>query len=207
MIALASPAVAQSPIAPIWSGMYAGIHGGGNWAEFKASQGGGSLGSSKEQAYNFGGHLGFNVGLGLVVVGLEADLGIDTFSATSSGIVLGIPVSAKAESTASGTARARVGLPIGPALLYATAGYAWVNISGKVDATGFASGRGSSSIDGIVYGIGAEMKVLPRVSVRVEALHFDYSKQRFDGTMLGGETLEIDADTTVVRAGVSFAFN
>lgn len=187
--------------------MYAGIHGGGNWAEIEATQGANALGSSKEQAFNFGGHLGFNVGLGFVVVGLEADIGIDTFSATSSGVVLGIPLSTKVDSTASGTARARLGIPIGPALLYATAGYAWADISGKFDATGFASGKASSAIDGIVYGIGAEMRILPRVSFRVEALHFDYAKQSFDLTTVGGGILNIDPDATVVRAGVSFAFN
>jgi hypothetical protein len=47
-------------------------------------------------------------------------------------------------------------------------------------------------LTGVVYGIGAETFVLPNLSVRLEALHYDYgseerSKKRFDGNPVCAE--------------------
>ena len=57
------------------------------------------------------------------------------------------------------------------------------------------------------------MKVLPNISARVEALRYDYSAQSgnfagaFPGAISAAARNGINADETVVRAGVSLRFN
>ncbi len=199
-IALSDLARAQSPLAPVWSGVYAGVHGGGNWHDITTSNGG----SLSEQSVGFGGHLGLNLGLGLVVIGVEADVGIDTASGHNAlplpGFVTG------AEVNASGTLRGRLGIPVGPVLFYATAGYAWTDLEITVGTAAGSASR-SASFDGIVYGGGAEVAVLPRLALRIEALHFDYSESTLDLGALGRSIDSFDPSTTVVRAGISFRLN
>lgn len=197
----ASPAQAQFAQSPIWTGAYAGIHGGMNWSDVDWS--GGS--SFDSQAATYGGHLGINLGLGIAVVGVEADLSVENAEYRLSAGVGGVTYGADAK--ASGTLRGRVGVPIGPALLYATAGYAWTNFDISYrDATGSAVER-SSGFHGIVYGIGVEAMVLPKITVRLEALEYDYSRSTIDLGSLGTSRDTFDPSSTVVRAGVSFQFN
>ncbi len=198
-LAVAGPAHAGL-LAPIWTGMYAGVHGGANWTDIDTS---GGLSFSTEAA-TIGGHLGLNVSFGLVVVGVEADLGIDT---ASYGLgISGAGVSLEGKVNAYGTARARLGIPVGPALFYATAGYAWSDVEITLNQSGASTMR-STSFNGIVYGVGAEVMVLPSVSVRLEALHYDFGQTHLDFGALGRSADTFDPSATVVRAGVSFRFN
>jgi outer membrane immunogenic protein len=73
------------------------------------------------------------------------------------------------------TARARFGLTTGPALLYFTAGGAWVHLS-----TGFTPNVAtpnaqlfSKTAGGWTFGGGTEVALDPRWSVRLEALYID----------------------------------
>ncbi|MEQ1710767.1 MAG: outer membrane beta-barrel protein [Hyphomicrobium sp.] len=187
-------------LAPIWTGMYAGVHGGANWIDIDRSSGS----SVTLDAATVGGHLGLNLGLGLVVVGVEADLGIAL--ATSEFEVPATGFTHVGRLNAFGTARARLGIPIGPALFYATAGYAWSDF----EITSIPSSAGaarSTAFTGIVYGVGAEVMVLPSISVRLEALHYDFGQTHLDFGALGRTVETFDPSATVVRAGVSFRFN
>src|SRR5262249_50272171 len=95
---------------------------------------------------------------------------------------------------------------IGPVLLYATAGWAWTGIS-TVQRTAAGTGVSSSgTVDGVVYGIGAEAYILPPVSIRFEALRYDYGTEKL--SVASGVTAlsSIDRGDTVVRAGVTLHF-
>src|SRR5215470_7525401 len=64
----------------------------------------------------------------------------------------------------------------------------------------------SGTVDGVVYGIGAEAFILPPVSIRLEALRYDYGTEKLSVasgiTALSG----IDRGDTLVRAGVTLHF-
>lgn len=193
-----NPALAQWPVAPIWTGVYAGIHGAQSWSDVDTNRPRSFLDDTSTQ---FGGHLGFNLSLGLILLGIEGDLNIENTQGRMS--VFGGDTF-KYDADMSGTLRGRLGIPIGPALIYATAGYAWLDLGAHYTSSAGFRTSGTETIDGIVYGIGAEMSVLPSLSVRLEALQFDYQTQDLS---LGATNLEFDPSSTVVRAGVSFRFN
>lgn len=196
---LAEPAAA-GPLSPIWTGVYAGFHGGADWTDVDSSSG---LSFSSNSA-TFGGHLGLNISLGMVVVGVEADVGISSAEFGMGSVGPGSTLTG--EVNAFGTARGRLGIPVGPALFYATAGYAWTDVDVTLTQAGASASR-ATAFQGIVYGVGAEMMVLPSISLRLEALRYDYGSSRLDLGSLGRSVDEFDPSTTVVRAGVSFRFN
>lgn len=189
-----------NPLAPIWTGAYIGAHGGAKWTDIETDF------SSNFSATDWtgGGHLGYNLGLGGIVIGIEGDATLDStlFSFTSAGGGTG-----SFESDWSGTIRARLGIPVGPALLYATAGYAWTETTlHETNATG-GSFSSNHSFNGVVYGIGAEAYVLPNLSLRLEALRFDYASDKLSLTDAKNIVEEFDPSDTVVRAGITFHLN
>ena len=187
-------------LAPIWTGAYVGFHGGAKWADIDTNF------SSTVSATNAtgGGHAGFNLGLGGVIVGIEGDANLDSssFGFSTSGGGTG-----SFETDWSGTVRGRVGVPVGPAFLYATAGYAWnaTTINAK-NASG-ASFSSNHTFGGVVYGIGAETYVLPNLSLRLEALRYEYGADKLSLTGVSKLVDEIDPSDTVVRAGITFHLN
>ena len=152
---LLTPAEAN-PLAPIWTGAYIGAQGGAKWSDISTDF------SSSLSATDItgGGHVGYNLELGGIVIGVEADASLDSSSLnfTPKGGGTGA-----FQSDWSGTVRGRIGMPVGPALLYATAGYAWTDatlVEKNSLGTSFSS---SHSLNGVVYGIGAETYVLPNM--------------------------------------------
>lgn len=189
---------AGDPLSPIWTGVYLGVHGGMKWADVDTD-----FRDFDTSAVSGGGHVGFNLGLGALVLGIEADATLDdvAFSYSTAG-----GGSRNFDTDWSGTIRGRIGIPVGPALFYATAGYAWtdVSISGREAGTSFSDNH---RFDGVVYGLGAEAYVLPNLSVRLEALRFDYSSDQLSIAGAAGVAEEFDPSDTVVRAGITFHLN
>lgn len=98
------------------------------------------------------------------------------------------------------TGRARIGLPIGPALLYATGGVAVTE--SKLAATGFGSDQ--AYVLGAVGGGGIELITLTNMAIRVEALHFAMPAETFS---IQGVDASIKQSETVARVGVIFRLN
>jgi opacity protein-like surface antigen len=98
-------------------------------------------------------------------------------------------------------------MPIGPALLYATAGYAWTETSLSERTAAGTTHAANHTFGGVVYGIGAEAYVLPNLSLRLEALRYDYSADKLSISGAANSIQEIDPSDTVVRAGVTFHLN
>ena len=192
---------AQFAPSPIWTGAYAGVHGGLNWSEVDWT--GGASFASENATY--GGHLGINVGLGFAVIGVEGDLSLDNAQYSLFAGIGGLTYGADAKAT--GTLRGRLGLPLGPALIYATAGYAWADFDVTYRNGAGTSVERSSGFHGIVYGVGVEALVLPKFTVRLEALQFDYSTSKIDLGSLGRSTDSFDPSSAVVRVGVSYHLN
>ena len=190
---------AANPLAPSWSGVYFGLHAGGDWADLDAA----ALGNFSDVSAVGGGHLGYNVGLGRFVAGIEADAGYakSNFALSNTG------ASGDFETNWRGTVRGRFGLTFGLALAYVTAGYAWSEAT-LTDATAAgAHSTASTTVDGVVYGAGVESYVLPGLSVRLEALRFDYGSQELSFGSGSSALQDLDLDDTVVRAGVTVHLN
>lgn len=184
-------------LAPIWTGIYAGINGGMSWADLDTN-GFGNLDTSRA---SFGVHGGYNWHFGNMLIGVEADA---SHRETSIGFHTGGGGSATFDSDWSGSLRGRVGFLAGPALLYATAGWAWSDLSFTERTGAGGNAKGSGTLDGVVYGIGAETFLMPSVSVRFEVLRYDYGTEKltFDGA--ASAVRNLDHGDTVVRAGVTF---
>ena len=188
------------PLAPIWTGAYIGAHAGGLWSDIDTT----SFGSVSSSDLAAGGHAGFNLGFGALVAGIEGDIG---YAGSDLGFSTLNGGSANLSTDWNGSLRARVGLPVGPALLYATAGYAWnATTLTQKSPTGVTT-DGSHTFGGVVYGVGAESYVLPNMSLRLEALHYDYSADSLSLAGASAAAQEIDPSETVVRAGVTFHLN
>jgi outer membrane immunogenic protein len=197
-LALSDAARADDILAPIWTGVYVGVQGGANWKDISTDFNSGF----STQGVTGGGHAGVNWQVGGLVIGLEADASLDNAELRYSTM----GNTTKLATDWSGTVRGRLGVPVGPALVYATAGYAWSNMSIS-DQDGTATFKGTHRFDGIVYGVGAEAYVLPNLSVRLEALHFDYVSEQLSIAGAGGAVEEFDPSETVVRAGLTFHLN
>ncbi len=209
MLALAVPAALTSLphssaradlLAPIWTGAYIGAQGGVNWSDLDTDM----TNTLNATSFSGGGHIGYNFEFGRTVLGIEADANYDSSDfafGTGGGGTVGYDVNW------NGTIRARAGVAFGPALLYATAGYAWTNAS-LVETTG--AGLSSSTdhhFDGVVYGAGVESYVIPNMSIRLEALRYDYGADKLSLTGAANSVQEFDPSDTVVRAGVTFHLN
>ncbi|MEQ1716454.1 MAG: outer membrane beta-barrel protein [Hyphomicrobium sp.] len=202
LIALSSfPHAARADsFAPIWTGAYAGFHGGANWADVDFS----SIGSASNTAFTGGGHAGFNMGFGNFIAGFEGDVNYDgsSFGYTTAGGARG-----NLDVDWNASLRGRIGLPVGPALLYATAGFAWTEKSLAETSLSGATSSTSHTFAGVVYGIGAETYVMPNLSLRLEALRYDYGSERLSLGGAAAAAQDIDPSDTVVRAGVTFHLN
>jgi outer membrane immunogenic protein len=193
---------AYSPTPPpsrpdIWTGLYAGIHGGGGF---------GSLGSSllvdgdvPTSGGLIGGHVGYNIQMGAFVAGLEVDGGWagiggdNTFTAAALSSNIGWLSST----------RGRIGYAWDNWLVYATGGLALAGQEVTASSIG-ANAVLSDTLVGYAVGGGVEMKLSQHVSARLEALHYGFG----DSTMQAPQgTLRIDPDVTTVRAGLTFHWN
>lgn len=207
-LAAASPALAQAP-APAglrWTGLYAGMNIGGAWAGSVLSNTGtdtsiGGLGSIlragatpssidfRSSGLTGGAQVGYNVQLGALVIGAEADIHwfgrSQSFTATP--VVPGfVPVTTTANQSLERlyTLRAKAGVALGPQiLLYGTGGFAFGDGSTTIQISAPAAGPPlavSSRTDlksGWTAGLGIEVALTDRVSFKAEYLHYDLGSQ------------------------------
>lgn len=186
---IAAPAQAQvSDEGPAWnrSGFYVGALAGYDLAKMEAA--GLSAANGEIEGTLLG---GVNYRAGGLVYGLEADITLTNISASSTNGL--ITVTSSADYIA--TLRGRLGVPIGPALIYATAGPAFKHAT--LDVNGVQSKEWQV---GLVAGGGAELEISRSFAVRLEALYFKMPDQNVG-------LLESQNDHTVVRAGAIFKLN
>ena len=131
-----------------------------------------------------------------VYIGIESDIALRDITAKlgTGGYVV--------ESGADwqGTIRGRVGMPWGPALLYATAGLA-VQESKLTVAT---VGSDSSMLYGMVIGAGIEAQMTRSMFIRLEGRH---TRMQDEDVIISGSTATIRHDgETAILGGVGFRF-
>lgn len=142
-----------------------------------------------------GGAVGYKHRMDRYVVGVEADWLFTDISAAST--LSGVTVSAANRHLAS--VRAIAGIPLGPVLFYATGGPAWQHARVKA-SDGVDSATDSVWQLGWVAGGGIEAELSRTLSVRLEALHYEFRK--------GDSPFEaFETEQNVIRAGLSFKLN
>ncbi len=194
------PAPARLPVYErpgIWQGFYLGAHGGYGVGRTTAT---GSYDTVDLSGGTLGLHAGYNWQFREWVIGVEGDAawsGLDG-SRTFAG-----PTKVTVHNDWLASLRLRGGYTYGNALFYLTGGLAMANLDVAV-GTGVVTSSASDTLYGFVVGGGLEMKVSPKVSARLEALHYGFNEQDFK---FGAATIPIDTSVTTVRAGLTFHFN
>jgi outer membrane immunogenic protein len=196
-----------------WGGLYAGLNAGGGMSNTHAvDTGTPTRGVAEVNGAQFTG--GAQIGYNYMItpryfVGAEGDLG---YLAMRAGFPDWFDTTAVFTQNTSwyGTARARIGVSNGPALLYFTGGAAWVRIE-----DGFARGSAISTGDlawrtasGWVVGGGTEVALNARWSAKLESLYINTGNSQHTNTPppLVGFNANFRERFMVVRAGLNYKF-
>jgi outer membrane immunogenic protein len=193
-----------------WSGFYAGVNVGGGMSLVNAPAMD-TIGTTQLNGTGFagGGQVGYNwmnVFGPKWFVGVEGDIGALRIRASMNDWF--DTASQFTENTSwYATARGRVGTTTGPALLYFTAGGAWVNFSDGFAPVGVVTGDLSSRTHGgWTVGGGTEVALDSRWSAKLESLYIDVghtNHQNFPPSTFGADFKE---RFQVVRFGLNYKF-
>lgn len=173
-----------------WTGFYLGVHAGHSWGDLTVTDIDGFAGgvgapgrktSLEPDGLFGGGTIGYNWQRGMLVVGLEADLGYiansekgylaGTISNTQVGISGGL----------YGDATARIGLAADQALFYAKGGVAFFDGESRFSTNSvyYKSHDTTDTFLGWTVGGGVEYALSPSVSVKAEYQYFDFGNEGF----------------------------
>ena len=183
-----------------WSGGYIGAQTGGIWSDLQGSK----------AAWSKGGHAGYGLQFGMLVVGVEGDA---TWGGSQSSTLYSPIIYWNNQTNWTGSVRGRLGVAFDNLHLYATGGAAYIDQTTSVNRLGQGLQSTTSSTPGTVIGAGIEYRFLPGIVGHIEALHYDYSiaSQSWAAaptkSLPAFSTPELSAQDTVVRVGVSLRFN
>jgi outer membrane immunogenic protein len=197
----------QLPSNHRWGGFYAGVNAGGGISNIRTIGGAATQPAGSEQDVNGtgfagGGHVGYNLMVwSNYFAGLEGDIGyLGIRGSEADWFDTSRTFSDK--TNWYGTARVRAGTSTGPALLYVTAGGAWVNLTDTL-TNGTLVATSSRTAGGWTFGGGMEVALDARWSARIESLYMDVGHRVL---VAGPANSDFKDRFTVVRAGVSYAF-
>lgn len=176
----------------VHDGGYVGLTAGINSANLKAPEGP-TLG---DDGYFGGAYIGVGATYSGTYMGIELDAMLrDVKPAITDGIT-----TVSMSNRWMGSLRGRIGMPIGPALLYGTGGIALQEAVLQVNDPLISASSGEY-VFGLVGGAGLEVLLTRTVSLRVEGLHYAWRDQTFT---IAGEQAKIGQSDTVFRVGVGF---
>ncbi len=160
---------------------------------------GGQSGSTED--FLFGAAVGYDLDLGGVILGGEAELSDSSVSESASDIVaFGDTLTVAADRDIY--VGARLGVPVAPeALLYAKGGYTNAKIKGIYDDGAGTRTRDSETIDGFRLGAGAEFIASGNFLLRVEYRYSDYGDLSAGGFNTG---IGVSRHQGVVGFGLRF---
>jgi len=214
--------------APVWTGFYAGINGGGSFGDSENLRVTNNADGTEADIGQFfrdggfgGGQIGYNwSGFGWgnqVVLGVETDFqGASIGSSfTRDDLNYGFaPAAFNASQNIDyfGTVRARLGYAFGNALIYATGGFAYANVDTKVSILGTAGGGFTNFLNsnqletGWVVGGGVEYLFSPNWSAKVEYQYIDLGNQTISAAASDGvvDRMPFDNTFSTVRAGINY---
>jgi outer membrane immunogenic protein len=126
----------------------------------------------------FGINAGYNYQMGVIVLGLEADIAGSTLDRTTNLLGARGAFTASSKLRNLGTVRARFGYAFDRLMLYATGGLAYGNVSNNVSLLSDPGQGGSTSgtRTGWTVGGGIEYAITNNWTVRAEGLYVDLGK-------------------------------
>lgn len=197
-IALATPACAQDAASHDatnrWGGFYIGTNVGGGSGRLEGT-------TQDLSGALAGGYIGYNWQGSNVVLGVEGDLDWTGYDLQVTSLLSGGQLTVTAKHDYLASVRGRLGFTNGPALFYGTAGVAFtdIDISAAVTGPGInIENATTTSVSGVIGGLGLEYAFSPNLSLRGEALwfdlhpDFDFSKDGYSGNEF--------------RAGLTYSF-
>jgi outer membrane immunogenic protein len=210
--AFAADVVAPDSEAFNWSGLYVGANAGYAWGNSEADglYDGGDIvnGDFNPDGFVAGAQFGYNWQMDSnFVLGLEADLQYsDQHDDVNNPPGFDSEASAEVDVDWFGTLRARAGVALDRALLYATGGLAMGGVKYSVDDN-FDEGIGNDKNTqwGWTAGLGAEYAITDMVTVKVEYLYVDLGKDDFSPASPPFDA-DVDTDFDVVRGGINILF-
>jgi len=200
-----------------WGGFYAGVNVGGGMSLVHVVGGGvfspNTNADINGSGFAGGGQVGYNF-MNLFnllgsswFAGLEGDVGALRIRASyNDWNDLGARLTENTDWYA--TARGRIGTTTGPALLYVTAGGAWVHFTDGFSATSaFNPGDLSArTAGGWTFGGGTEVAIDSRWSAKLESLYIDVGHRNHMSAPVGGFVGDFKERFQVVRAGLNYKF-
>jgi outer membrane immunogenic protein len=200
---LATSAASQSPmgatgmnkeplLSGVHDGLYVGLTAGTNAASLDTPEGP----NIAEDGLFGGAYIGFGAVRNGTYLGVEVD---GMFRDIRPSITDGT-TTITMNNRWLASARGRVGMPIGPALLYATGGVAVQEAVLKITDPIFAE-QSKEFVLGLVIGAGIQAQLTDVMHVRIEGLHYAWQDEKFS---LAGEEAKIGQADTVFRVGLGF---
>ena len=199
---------APAPAASPWTGAYVGVNAGGGFGRATdptvtpvtgAIESGGVLG---------GVQVGYNQQVGGFVLGLEADYALahvkGDVSASPPAFGLTGTATAQSKLDSFGTVRARAGVAMNSALLFATGGWAFGRNTITLSGSSFAAVSDTQSMSGWTLGGGVEYALMQNMTAKLEYLYADLGKTTFYKGQWAQN--EISNKVNIIRAGVNYRF-
>ena len=145
-----------------------------------------------------GAYAGYNYHCGATVFGIEGDFLWSGMNGDETETISGSDYTADISTKYLASIRGRLGIDVGSALFYGTAGLAFTSIETEITEVGVGTLSLSDQDTGLVLGGGVEGMVSDSMSLRFEVLHY-----RFDYEIAGEE---FDYNPTTVRVGGAIHF-
>jgi outer membrane immunogenic protein len=210
----AAPASAQDCRGGNFAGPFIGLNLGMAMADVQLTSPGEPKISGDDGSFSIGGHAGFNVQCGNLVMGIEGDIahiGLETKGTWDDPLA---PVHLKDQIDWFGSVRGKLGVAMQPdLLLYVTGGLAFADVSHTLEAPAIGFKQTDSGwATGYVIGGGFEFLRHGNWLLRGEALFVDLGKETHTYTVAGGcggvctGTADWDDSFWVARLGLSYKF-
>ncbi|MFK4259502.1 outer membrane protein [Agrobacterium tumefaciens] len=182
----ATPALGEAS-AFTWSGAYAGVKGGGGWANGDFA-GFGITGSGDANGGIYGAFAGYNYQFdNNLLIGIEGDVAYNHNEASIFGSQFG--------TDWAGSVRGRVGYAVDRALIYGTAG--WATTRGHVDVP--ALGKDEANFTGYTLGVGIDYAFTNNLFGRIEYEYNDFGSKKLQG-------FDVNVDQHAVTVGLGIRF-
>jgi opacity protein-like surface antigen len=200
-----APAPLMQPIYN-WTGFYVGANFGGVATNETVTAGGLAAFSTDPSGVLGGVQVGYNYQFSPNwLVGVEGELAWTSASSTNSFGVLRNAGSFSSNHNWYDTLDGRVGYVMGPWLLYAKAGIAWMNADYQVTLGGIGSNSINTTRVGWNIGAGAEFMIAPQWSAKAEYNFLDFGTDTYGFAIpiVGGGT-PINTQVHEFKVGVNY---
>lgn len=190
-------------------GLYYGVFGGLGDGSMRSADGTIELNPSGSV---LGARVGFDKKLNAWLVGVEGDFAYSGLKGTERITISGFETAFDSDHDFIGTLRARLGKPVGQALVFATGGLAISRSEGVVavrDMNNRQVGKTATDVAdhfGIAFGAGVEVPITGRISFSGELMRVDFNKEvmSFDiGVHSTPMKEEANFDTNLIRLGLT----